>query len=113
MLQLSACGQAANAHSIFLISVLLFATAVVAPGVLQEGEREASTHSRTWDTLWRSLGDSAGEMPPGPLREREAAWCSPEGLMTSLMTSNQGENSVPVHLAARFNSNSLALGAVV
>lgn len=94
MLQLSVCGQAANAHAIVLISALLFATAVVAPGVLQEGEQEVLTHSRTRDTLQRSLGDSAGEMPPGPLREREAAWwCSPEGLTTSPLTSKakQGE----------------------
>lgn len=89
MLQLSACGQAANTRSIFPISVLLFTIAVVAPGVLKEGEQEASVHSWTQDTLQRSLGDSTGEMPPGLPQEREAVCCSPEGLTTSLMTSKQ------------------------
>lgn len=66
---------------------------VVAPGVLQEEDLEASMHSRMWDTLYWEHRDSDGEMSPESLQECEAAWCSLMGLnyvqRDSMMTSKQ------------------------
>lgn len=48
-------------------------------------------HSQAWDALQQSVG----EMPPVLLRECKEAWCSPQGLTASLVTSkNTRETAV-------------------